>query len=119
MRPTLQPDQICPICSAVVAAGIPVVFDRGTVAHLDCYLESEGASTVARNFLVSRPGKPFCYTCLAQHLTRERQEIEKAANALRLNRKVVVEPATCSTCTHARVTIRVKQATDDASPPRL
>jgi hypothetical protein len=113
MRPTVQPDPNCPICGEVVAAGVPVVFDHGNVAHLDCYLGTEGVATVVRNFLVSRPGERFCYTCLAQHLTRTREEVEKASNALRLARRVVVEPAICSTCTKARVTIRARQAGDD------
>jgi len=108
----MPPDSICPICGEAVAARIPVVFDHGLVAHLDCYVATEGAATLIRSFLETRPGERFCYTCLARHLTRDRQEIEKAATGLRLTRSVVVAPGLCSTCTYARVTIRLKQAAD-------
>ena len=105
----MPPDPICPICDEAVAARIPVVFDHGLVAHLECYIATEGAATLVRGFLESRPGERFCYTCLARHLTRDRQEIEKAATGLRLTRSVVVAPGLCSACTYARATIRLKQ----------
>jgi hypothetical protein len=31
---------LCPVCSKLVAAGLPVMFDHGDVIHLDCYIES-------------------------------------------------------------------------------
>ena len=40
----MPPHPICPICDEEVAAKIPVVFDHGLVAHLDCYIATEGAS---------------------------------------------------------------------------
>src|SRR5262245_7056208 len=107
-----QPDPICPICSQIVAAGIPVVFNHGDTLHLDCYVGTEGAATLVGNFLATRPSDGFCHTCLGKHLSRERQEIEKATTALRLTRRVLVEPGFCSTCMYARVTVRVKAGTD-------
>jgi hypothetical protein len=68
-----QPDPICPICSEGVAAGVPVIFDHGAVAHLDCYVGAESVATLVHNYLGSRPGEQFCYTCLAQRVTRDRQ----------------------------------------------
>ncbi|MGH7312537.1 MAG: hypothetical protein ACREJV_05145 [Candidatus Rokuibacteriota bacterium] len=110
-----QHTPICSVCGEPVALGVPVVFDHGEVVHLDCYTRAEGAATLVQRFLGSRPGERFCYTCLAQHLGRQRQEIQKAAIALRLTRSIVVAPAICSACTQARATIRAKPAAD--TPP--
>ena len=112
MCPVARPDPICPICGQSVALGVPVVFNHGDSLHLDCYVGTEGAAAVVGNFLETRPSERFCHVCLAQCLTRERQEIEKATTALRLTRRVVVEPGFCSKCTHAKVTVRVNDSTD-------
>ena len=67
----MPPDSICPICDEAVAARIPVVFDHGLVAHLDCYIATEGGCD-ARPQLPRKPARErFCYTCLARHLTRD------------------------------------------------
>ena len=105
-----QRDAICPFCSQSVATGVPVVFNHNEVVHLDCYVRAESIATQVHNVLGSRSSEQFCYTCLAQHVARGRQEIEKAAYVLRLTRSVVVEPATCATCIQARVTIRARWA---------
>jgi hypothetical protein len=99
----------------VVAAGVPVILDHEAVAHLNC-VETEGLATLVRNFLESRARERFCYTCLGRHLVRGRQRIEKVATALRLNQQIEVRPDTCSTCLHARVTIRFRQSVETAPP---
>jgi hypothetical protein len=108
MCPVARPDPICPICGQSVALGVPVVFNHGDSLHLDCYVGTEGAAALVANFLETRPSERFCHVCLAQHLARERQEVEKAVTALRLTRRAVVEPGFCSTCTLARVTVRAR-----------
>jgi hypothetical protein len=105
-----QPDPICPICRQAVPTAVPVIFDHGEIVHLDCYVGTEGETTVVRAFLEARSHERFCYTCLAQRLIRDRQGIEKAATALRLNQSVVVEPGVCSVCTQTRVTIQARPA---------
>jgi hypothetical protein len=114
--PMSQPDPICPMCSHAVPPGVPVIFNHGDVVHLDCYTQTEGPATLVHSFLDGRPGKEFCYTCLARHLASDRQQIEKAATALRLTRSIVVESAICSTCSNARVTIRRRQVDETARP---
>src|SRR5262245_15919522 len=76
--PMAQPDPLCSTCGQIIAAGAPVVFDHGTGLHLDCYVGTEGAAALVLSFLETRPGERFCHACIAQQLTRERQEIEKA-----------------------------------------
>src|SRR5262245_47033310 len=107
--PMSQPDPICPICQQAVPAGVPVIFDHGAIVHLDCYTQTEGPAKLLYSFLEAHLGKQYCYTCLAGHLASERAQVEKAGYALRLMRGVVVEPAVCSTCRNARVTIRCRQ----------
>lgn len=99
-------DTICPFCSQSVATRVPVVFNHSDVVHLDCYVGAEGVATLAQTFLVSGSSERFCYICLAHHVARERQEVEKAAFVLRLTRSVVIEPAICATCIQAGETIR-------------
>jgi hypothetical protein len=104
-----QPDSTCPICGETLAAGVRVGFDGDEMVHLACFSKTEGTATVVRNFLVGRPTESFCYTCLVQHLTRDRQEIEKATTALRVTRDgVVVKHGFCATCDHLGVTFRAK-----------
>jgi hypothetical protein len=86
--------------------------DHGTVVHLDCYGQTEGPATLVYTFLEKHSGRQYCYTCLAVHLVANREQIEKATYALRLARSVVVEPALCSTCRNARVTVRCRQETE-------
>jgi hypothetical protein len=93
-----------------------VAFDHGLIVHLDCYTGAEGIATLLHNFLETRPSERFCHTCLSQHLHQERQAIEKAVTALRLARKVVVEPIICSTCDNNRVTVRLRQEARHPSP---
>jgi hypothetical protein len=105
-----QSDQICTICELVIAPGLPVMFDGDQMLHLDCYSATEGTAKLVHNFLLSRGSEVFCYTCLARHLTRDQQEVEKAATALRVDRDVAVKPGVCSTCAHARVTLQAKRS---------
>jgi hypothetical protein len=105
MHPT---DPICPVCGQAVPTAVPVIFDHGEIIHLDCYVGIEGVAPMVQAFLDKRPHEQFCYTCLAQRLTRDGLDIRKAATALRLNRRALVEPAICSDCAQARVTIRMR-----------
>jgi hypothetical protein len=104
-------DSICAIYRAA-AARVPVVFDHREVAHLDCYIQAEGAARLVRNCLERRPDKTVCYTCLARHWAKGRQDIENAVTGLRLMRNVVVEPGICSVCNQAQVTIRLRPAAE-------
>lgn len=101
-----QPDPICPVCTQKVAAGVLVLFENGDTVHLHCCKTPETTATLIWNFVASRPSENFCYTCLAVHLKRDRQEVEKTATALRAAQRIVVEPAVCATCKQARVTLQ-------------
>src|SRR5262245_41343901 len=108
MCPRQQQDPVCPMCSQPVPAGVPVIFHQGETLHLDCYVASEGLAALIWSFIERRPREGFCYSCRARHLTRDRQEVEKAATALRASQRVVVEAAVCSRCAEPRVTIQAK-----------
>lgn len=113
-----QPDPICPICNRVLASARRVEFPHGAVAHLDCYVATDGATGLVLVYLRRQPSSErFCYTCLAQHLLMPQQEIEKGATVLRLTRRVVVESAACSTCAQAKLTVRFRQSSDSARLP--
>jgi hypothetical protein len=85
-----------------------VIFHQGLAGHLDCYVGTQDVATVVHNYLTARPHEQFCNTCLAQHVSRERREVEKAATALRVSGGVVVEAAICSACGEGRLTIQAK-----------
>jgi hypothetical protein len=104
-----QPEPTCPICGQSLAVGVPVVFNHGERLHLDCYVGTEGVAALVENFLKTGRRERFCHTCVAQELSRERQEIEKATTALRMTRRVVVAPGICSGCRHATVIVRVSE----------
>jgi hypothetical protein len=102
----------CPICKEPIPSATPVVFDHGTIAHLVCYTTTEGTASLVLGFLKSRKeGERSCHTCLAKYLAMTREDTEKGVTVLRMTGEVVVEPAICSTCTNARVTIRLRKST--------
>jgi hypothetical protein len=103
-----QPSEKCHICNEPVSPRTPVIFDHGVIVHLDCYTGAEDIATLVSNFLETRPSEQFCYACLGRHLHQDRQTVEKAITALRLTRKVVIEP-TCTICDSTRVTVRLRQ----------
>src|SRR5262245_18590635 len=109
-------EPICAICCDAVAAKVPLVFNHGAVVHLDCYTQTEVPAALLRSLLESQLAGGFCHTCLARHLTWDRQEIEKAVTGLELTKSVAVEFGVCAMCTRARVTIRLRQAADSARP---
>jgi hypothetical protein len=111
-----EPTVRCPICDELVSPRVPVIFDLAMIVHLHCYTAAEGIATLVYDFLETRPSERFCDTCLSQNLLQNRQAVEKAVTALRLTRKVVVEPTICATCDHARVTAQIRQDARPASP---
>jgi hypothetical protein len=100
-----DPTVRCPICGEPLLPRVPVIFDLALLVHVHCYTGAAGAATLVYDFLETRPSERFCYTCLGQHLLQDRQAVEEAGTALRLTRKVVVEPTICSTCDNARLTV--------------
>jgi hypothetical protein len=103
-------DPVCPVCSRAVVAGGPVIFDHGSVMHLNCFVPAEGVAPAVDNFLKSRPDDRFCFTCLAQAVRLDRQQVEKASVALRITSRILAEPGECSVCIRARVTVRFRPA---------
>jgi hypothetical protein len=101
---------LCPVCGEAVPPGVPVIFDHGDMVHFSCYDQSAGAVAPLSDFLRSRRGDRFCFTCLSRRLGHDRQVIENAVAALRLDASFVVSPAFCSMCAHARVTVCAKPA---------
>src|SRR5262245_58112225 len=100
---------VCPICGEKLAAGVRVALDDGEMLHLTCFSTTERTAVLVQNFLVSRPSQSFCYPCLAQHLIRDRREVEKAATALRVaSNSVVGKHGYCSACDHPGLTLRAE-----------
>jgi hypothetical protein len=99
-------DPMCPVCLRSVSVVDRVVFRQGDAIHDECRVRARDMLDEVARFLEQTEGQAFCHTCLSSLFSAGFDQTRKIIGHLKVRRRFVVGPMSCSACRRLRVAVR-------------